>query len=64
MVTATTPEAIHAGVYQRRWYILAVLCLALLVVSLDNTILNVALPTLVNSIHATATQLQWILDAY
>jgi EmrB/QacA subfamily drug resistance transporter len=44
--------------------VLAVLCLALLVVSLDNTILNVALPTLVSSLHATETQLQWVLDAY
>jgi len=55
---------ISADVYARRWAILAVLCLALLVVSLDNTILNVALPTLVTSLKATSTQLQWILDAY
>ncbi|HVM65812.1 MAG TPA: MFS transporter, partial [Acidimicrobiales bacterium] len=56
--------AIPDDVYNRRWAILAVLCLALLVVSLDNTILNVALPTLVSSLHATSTQLQWVLDAY
>ncbi len=64
MVTDTGSSNIESDVYQRRWAILAVLCLALLVVSLDNTILNVALPTLVTSIHATATQLQWTLDAY
>jgi EmrB/QacA subfamily drug resistance transporter len=33
-------------------------------VSLDNTVLNVALPTLVRDLHATTTELQWIVDAY
>lgn len=47
-----------------RWAVLAVLCISLLVVSLDNTILNVALPTLVSDLHATSSQLQWIVDAY
>jgi len=36
----------------------------LLVVSLDNTILNVALPTLVRALHASASDLQWIVDAF
>ncbi|MHB1711230.1 MAG: MFS transporter [Acidimicrobiales bacterium] len=47
-----------------RWAVLAVLCISLLVVSLDNTILNVALPTLVRVLHASSSQLQWIVDAY
>jgi MFS family permease len=47
-----------------RWLALAVLCLALLMVNLDNTVLNVALPTLVRDLHATTTELQWIVDAY
>jgi EmrB/QacA subfamily drug resistance transporter len=50
--------------YQRRWWTLAVLCLSLLVIGLDNTILNVALPTLVRELGANASQLQWIVDAY
>src|SRR5437879_13217264 len=50
--------------YERRWWILAVLCLSLLVIGIDNTVLNVALPTLVRSLHATNSQLQWIVDAY
>jgi EmrB/QacA subfamily drug resistance transporter len=50
--------------YERRWWILAVLCLSLLVIGLDNTILNVALPTLVRDLHATDSQLQWIVDSY
>jgi EmrB/QacA subfamily drug resistance transporter len=48
----------------RRWLALAVLCVSLLIVTLDNTVLNVALPTLVRDLHATTTQLQWIVDAY
>ena len=49
---------------RRRRAVLAVLCLSLLVIGLDNTILNVALPTLVRDLHANASQLQWIVDAY
>src|SRR3712207_2244093 len=48
----------------RRWWALAVLCLSLLVIGLDNTILNVALPTLERDLGATPSQLQWIVDAY
>ena len=48
----------------RRWLALAVLCVSLLIVTLDNTVLNVVLPTLVRDLHATTTQLQWIVDAY
>jgi len=47
-----------------RWLALAVLCVSLLMVNLDNLVLNVALPTLVRDLHATTTQLQWIVDAY
>ena len=47
-----------------RWLALAVLCVSLLMVSLDNTVLNVALPTLVRDLNATTTELQWIVDAY
>jgi EmrB/QacA subfamily drug resistance transporter len=48
----------------RRWWTLAVLCLSLLVIGLDNTILNVALPTLQTDLDASASQLQWIVDVY
>jgi EmrB/QacA subfamily drug resistance transporter len=50
--------------HPRRWTILAVMVVSLLVVVIDNTILNVALPTLVEELHATASELQWIVDAY
>jgi EmrB/QacA subfamily drug resistance transporter len=49
---------------RRRWQILAVLCLSLLVVGIDTSILNVAIPTLVRDIGATPAQVEWILDAY
>jgi MFS family permease len=43
---------------------LAVVCAAALIINVDNTILNVALPTLVRELHATSTDLQWIVDSY
>jgi EmrB/QacA subfamily drug resistance transporter len=49
---------------RRRWWTLGVLCLSLLVIGLDNTILNVALPTLARDLHASGSELQWIVDAY
>jgi EmrB/QacA subfamily drug resistance transporter len=51
-------------VYRRRWATLVVLCVSLIVIGLDNTILNVALPTLVRDLGASASELQWIVDAY
>ena len=48
----------------RRWWTLVVLCFSLLVIGLDNTILNVALPTLQEDLDASASQLQWIVDSY
>lgn len=44
--------------------ILAALLLAAFVINLDTTLVNVALPTLVRELHATTTQLQWVVDAY
>jgi EmrB/QacA subfamily drug resistance transporter len=41
-----------------------VLCVSLLIVSLDNTILNVALPVIVRTLHASSSSLQWIVDSY
>src|SRR5688500_6293243 len=40
------------------------MCLSLMVIGVDNTILNVALPTLVRDLGATTSQLQWIVDSY
>jgi EmrB/QacA subfamily drug resistance transporter len=51
-------------IYRRRWATLGVLSLSLVIIGLDNTILNVALPTLVRELGATASQLQWMVDSY
>jgi EmrB/QacA subfamily drug resistance transporter len=48
----------------RRWWVLAVLCVTLLVVVLDNTILNVALPTLQQDLGASQSAQEWIVDSY
>ena len=50
--------------HPRRWQILGVLILALFGISLDNTILTVALPTLARDLGASVSQLQWMVDAY
>ena len=47
-----------------RWWALAVLDLCLLAITIDNTIMNVALPTLSRDLRATGTELQWIVDSY
>jgi EmrB/QacA subfamily drug resistance transporter len=48
----------------RSKWVLAVVCVSALIVNLDNTILNVALPTLVRKLGATSSDLQWIVDSY
>jgi EmrB/QacA subfamily drug resistance transporter len=54
----------RAQIHDRRWGILGVLVLALFGVTLDNTVLNVAIPTLARDLSASASQLQWMVDAY
>lgn len=55
---------ISPEVHARRWAILAVLCLSLIIVIIGNTSLNVALPTLAAELDASTSQLQWMVDAY
>jgi MFS transporter, DHA2 family, multidrug resistance protein len=64
------PPARH-GIYvptdeghPRRWTILRVLVVSLLVVVLDNTVLNIALPTIQKDLSASQSQLIWAVDAY
>ncbi|XVQ10734.1 MFS transporter [Spirillospora sp. CA-255316] len=52
------------GPHPHRWRILAVLCLSLFVVVVDNTILNVAVPALLRDLDATTADVQWVIDAY
>lgn len=50
--------------YDKRWWTLGVLCASLSVISIDNTILNVALPKIVDNLGASGSDLQWIVDSY
>src|SRR5947209_592439 len=50
--------------HSRRWWTLVVLCLSLVSVVVGNTVLNVAIPTLVRDLHASNSALQWVVDAY
>lgn len=60
------PDAtdLEESAFARRWWTLAVLCLSLLIVFVGNSSLNVALPTLSRDLHATTSQLQWVVAAY
>src|SRR3954466_751495 len=48
----------------RRRLILAICCMSILIVSLDNTVVNVALPSIPPALDASVSQLQWIVDSY
>jgi len=50
--------------YKKRWFALACLNVSLLIIALDNTVLNVALPSISTDLSASASELQWIIDAY
>lgn len=50
--------------HSRRWAILGVLVVSLLIVVLDNTVLNIALPTIQKDLGATAGELVWAIDSY
>ena len=50
--------------YPRRWWMLGVTCLAMVMVNLDLTVVNVALPKISVALHASTGDLQWIVDAY
>jgi EmrB/QacA subfamily drug resistance transporter len=54
----------RARIHERRWRILVALSVSLLIVIIDDTIINVALPTLQRELGASTTALQWIVDAY
>jgi MFS family permease len=49
---------------QRRWGVLAICCMGLLVVGLDNTIVNVALPAIARALSMRVSGLEWVVDAY
>jgi EmrB/QacA subfamily drug resistance transporter len=59
--TTASPGQLTVG---RRRLILAICCLSLLMVGLDSTVVNVALPSIQRNLHASVSGLQWTIDAY
>ncbi|UFR03357.1 MFS transporter [Streptomyces sp. Go40/10] len=59
----STPAPARQG-HPQRWLILGVICLAQLTVVLDNTVLNVAIPSLTRELHAKTSDIQWMINAY
>ncbi|MEO6123307.1 MAG: MFS transporter [Ilumatobacteraceae bacterium] len=57
-------DDIDPAVHDKRWWVLGVLCLSMTIIVMDNTILNVAIPSLIKDLDATNSQVQWIIDSY
>ncbi|MET9177744.1 DHA2 family efflux MFS transporter permease subunit [Kitasatospora aureofaciens] len=68
MTTAAAPRRVPEAIHRRRWAILCTLVLALLVVVLDNSILNVAMKTIATpapvGLGATQSDLEWSINSY
>jgi EmrB/QacA subfamily drug resistance transporter len=62
--TTEAPEPERGKADRRRWWTLAVLSVALLIIIVDDTIINVAIPTLQRQLGTSTAALQWIVDAY
>lgn len=50
--------------YRRRLLVLGICCLSLFIVGLDNTVVNLALPSIQKDLGSSITELQWTIDAY
>ena len=50
--------------YPKRWAALAVLCLSLLIIAIDTTVLNMSIPSISADLQASTAQLMWIVDVY
>jgi DHA2 family multidrug resistance protein-like MFS transporter len=66
METAAPAIPLHERpeIHARRWFLLAIMCLSLVMVVMSVSGLNVAIPSIQQSLGATATDLQWIIDSY
>jgi len=63
MSTRTTPT-LDPSVSDRRWWVLAVMSIAVLIVFIDNTVVNTALPAISVDLGASISQLQWVVNSY
>lgn len=57
-------DGIEPTIYKRRWQILATLCTSLLLVTIGNSSLNLALPTIARELSLSSLQLTWVVDIY
>jgi MFS transporter, DHA2 family, multidrug resistance protein len=64
VATAAIPLHEQPAIYARRWFLLAIMCLSLVLVVMSVSGLNTALPTMQRDLGASASELQWIVDAY
>ena len=62
--TSTSPLHEQPGIHDRRWFLLGIMCLSLVMVVMAVSGLNVAIPSIQRSLDATATDLQWIIASY
>ena len=60
----TTQENTQSRIYRMRWWTLAVVSVTVLLATIDETILNVAIPSLQRDLGASVSSLQWILNSY
>ena len=64
MDSIITQEEAQSRDYRRRWWTLAVVSVTVVLSTIDETILNVAIPSLQRELGASASSLQWILNSY
>jgi EmrB/QacA subfamily drug resistance transporter len=57
-------QALRMTEHNRRWWTLGAMCFALFMVMLDNTVVNVALPSIQRGLHASTSSLEWTVNAY
>ncbi|KOV81996.1 MFS transporter [Nocardia sp. NRRL S-836] len=63
-MSTTATETVGVRPHPQRWAVLGVLCLSVMVVVLDNTVLNVAIPSISTGLGASTADIQWMINAY
>src|SRR2546421_29543 len=58
------PRRLRLNEDNRKWWTLAAMCFALFMIMLDNTVVNVALPSIQRDLHASISSLEWTVNAY
>jgi EmrB/QacA subfamily drug resistance transporter len=58
------PDRLRLTEENRKWWTLGAMCFALFMIMLDNTVVNVALPSIQRSLHASLSSLEWTVNAY